>query len=937
MRRLGGAARGGDPMSGSAIGAAPRPPSPRSTWPRRASIGLTEEEYDRLRGFLGRAPTLDRARHHLGALVRALLLQVVEGLPARVPDLGPARAPGAGRERRRRRHRPRLGGGLQDGVAQPPELHRALPGRGDRRRRHPARRLHHGRAADRLHGLAALRRRSTRRACARWSTAWCAASATTATASASRRSAARPASTAATTATSWSTPSRSASRGATGSSAPRRPASATRSSTPAAAPAATASTAPRWPRTSFDAESEKKRPTVQVGDPFTEKILLEACLEAMRTGGHRGDPGHGRRRPHQLDLRDGGARRRRLPPRPRPGAAARAGPDALRDDALRVAGAHGHGRRSAAREEEVARGLPQVGARGGDDRRGDRPTGRARDPPPRQGRGRHADRAADRRGAALPAPGRRAARSRRAGRRRPRSPSRRIPRRALERLLATPELGSKEWIWRQYDHTVRTNTVRGPGGDAAVLLLKGTPTGLALDLRRQPGLLLRSIRAAAAGRRWPRRCATWPASAPSRSGSPTASTSATPRSRRSRGSSARRSAACPRPAARSACRSSRATSRSTTRPRAARSTRRRRSAMVGVIAEPRRRRPAPHFRRAGDRVVLLGEDRAEFGGSAYLRLLYGVEQGRPPEVDLDAEARLGELLRAAVAAAASCARRTTSPRAASRWRSPRRRSAAGVGARLRRAARADALFLGDPGAGDRRRRAGRARAVPARGRGARRAGARRRRGRRRPAGRSRPDGATLDAPGRRACATLWSTALPRRPRAADRRDVRHLRHRGQDDAANLTYLGLYALQHRGQESAGIVSWDGRRMHARARHGARRRHLPGGGARAPARPPRHRPHPLLDRRLVGGRQRAADRGQDLDGTDRDRPQRQPDQRRGAPAAAGARRLDLPDHQRHRGDPPPDGAQPARRRGRVADGRARGGRRGLLAARSSPTTA
>jgi amidophosphoribosyltransferase len=32
------------------------------------------------------------------------------------------------------------------------------------------------------------------------------------------------------------------------------------------------------------------------------------------------------------------------------------------------------------------------------------------------------------------------------------------------------------------------------------------------------------------------------------------------------------------------------------------------------------------------------------------------------------------------------------------------------------------------------------------------------------------------------------------------------------DAANLAYLGLYALQHRGQESAGIVSWDGQRMH-----------------------------------------------------------------------------------------------------------------------------
>jgi len=35
---------------------------------------------------------------------------------------------------------------------------------------------------------------------------------------------------------------------------------------------------------------------------------------------------------------------------------------------------------------------------------------------------------------------------------------------------------------------------------------------------------------------------------------------------------------------------------------------------------------------------------------------------------------------------------------------------------------------------------------------------------------------------------------------------------GHEDAANLTYLGLYALQHRGQESAGIVSWDGARTH-----------------------------------------------------------------------------------------------------------------------------
>jgi phosphoribosylformylglycinamidine synthase len=35
---------------------------------------------------------------------------------------------------------------------------------------------------------------------------------------------------------------------------------------------------------SFDERAEERRPTVQVGDPFTEKVLLEACLEAMATG-----------------------------------------------------------------------------------------------------------------------------------------------------------------------------------------------------------------------------------------------------------------------------------------------------------------------------------------------------------------------------------------------------------------------------------------------------------------------------------------------------------------------------------------------------------------------------------------------------------------------------------------------------------------------------
>ena len=51
--------------------------------------------------------------------------------------------------------------------------------------------------------------------------------------------------------------------------------------------------------------ARRSGPTVQVGDPFTEKLLLEACLELMRDGPHRRHPGHGRGGPHRQLARDG--------------------------------------------------------------------------------------------------------------------------------------------------------------------------------------------------------------------------------------------------------------------------------------------------------------------------------------------------------------------------------------------------------------------------------------------------------------------------------------------------------------------------------------------------------------------------------------------------------------------------------------------------------
>ena len=53
-------------------------------------------------------------------------------------------------------------------------------------------------------------------------------------------------------------------------------------------------------------------------------------------------------------------------------------------------------------------------------------------------------------------------------------------REALLRLLATPNLCSKRWVWEQYDHLILGNSVRPPGGDAAVVRVKEGPKGLAL-------------------------------------------------------------------------------------------------------------------------------------------------------------------------------------------------------------------------------------------------------------------------------------------------------------------------------------------------------------------------------------------------------------------------------------------------------------------------
>jgi phosphoribosylformylglycinamidine synthase subunit PurL len=53
----------------------------------------------------------------------------------------------------------------------------------------------------------------------------------------------------------------------------------------------------------------------------------------------------------------------------------------------------------------------------------------------------------------------------------------------LKQLLASPNICGKRWVWQQYDHMVQTNTVEAPGaGDAGVIRIKGSERGLSMAL-----------------------------------------------------------------------------------------------------------------------------------------------------------------------------------------------------------------------------------------------------------------------------------------------------------------------------------------------------------------------------------------------------------------------------------------------------------------------
>ena len=119
----------------------------------------------------------------------------------------------------------------------------------------------------------------------------------------------------------------------------------------------------------FTDDDPSKRPSVQVGDPFAEKLLIEASLELIERRPRRGAPGPGRRRDHLRDVRDGRSSGDRDPRRPRRHPAPRARPRAVRGHDLGVAGADVR-RRPPRALAGRSRGLRALGPAGRDHRAG---------------------------------------------------------------------------------------------------------------------------------------------------------------------------------------------------------------------------------------------------------------------------------------------------------------------------------------------------------------------------------------------------------------------------------------------------------------------------------------------------------------------------------------------------------------------------------------
>ena len=226
----------------------------------------------------------------------------------------------------------------------------------------------------------------------------------------------------------------------------------------------------------FTEESKQKRPNVQVGDPFMEKLLLEACIEAMKTGAIVGiqDMGAAGLTCSTCEMGSRGGvgieiELDRVPQRETGMTPYELMLSESQERMLLVA--------EKGREEEVYRvfrkwGLEaaEVGVVTDDGKLRVRHHGQVvAEIPNRE----LADEAPLYNRPYTRPPQRPEA---------PVNPRWMNPQDALPVLMASLDICSKRWIWQQYDHQVRTNTVAGPGAEAAIVRIKETGNSVAISL-----------------------------------------------------------------------------------------------------------------------------------------------------------------------------------------------------------------------------------------------------------------------------------------------------------------------------------------------------------------------------------------------------------------------------------------------------------------------
>ncbi len=230
----------------------------------------------------------------------------------------------------------------------------------------------------------------------------------------------------------------------------------------------------------FDEQSMEKRPNVQVGDPFLEKLLLEACLEAMQSGAVVGIQDMGAAgltcSTCEMGGRAGTGIEIELAQVPQRETGMTPYEIMLSESQERMLLVAEQGR-----EEEIFGifrkwGLDAVtiGRVTGDGKLRVKDGGRVVAEIPNAALSDEAP--MYQRPASVPL--------RTAPLEGPTIAGRTGPQLAedLETLVASGDICSKRWIWEQYDHQVRTNTIQGPGGDAAVVRIKETGTSIALSL-----------------------------------------------------------------------------------------------------------------------------------------------------------------------------------------------------------------------------------------------------------------------------------------------------------------------------------------------------------------------------------------------------------------------------------------------------------------------